>query len=114
MKLSYTNPASVPGMYGVPLDDPRRGSEPLAAHIDAVCQAVMRLVQQHHHAGQVSGFEMKMCSIGPPRGKRSGIARIELIYQHEIHGWRHVFAVTESGEHGLRLWTEVRRYVRPS
>ena len=106
-------PDPAPGMYGVSLKDPRRDNEPLALHIERLCPAVMALIQKHHHAGQ-HGFEVQACHIGPPRRKHSGIARIELNYRRESHGWRHVFAVTDSEEHGLRLWTEVRRYVRQS
>ncbi len=101
-----------PGMYGVPLDDPRQGDEPLALYNDQLSCVIMELIKKYHHAKTENGFEIVQCFIGPPRGTRSGMARIELLYRRENHGWRHVFAVTHSAEHGLRLWTEVRRYVR--
>ncbi len=104
----------VPGMYGVPLEDPRQGDEPLALYVERLSAVVMDLVRRHHHPGQDSGFVMDECLIGPPRGRHSGIARIELLYRREAHCYRHVFAVTDSAEHGLRLWTEVRKYVRQS
>lgn len=110
-RLSKSGPA--PGMYGVPLEDPRQGDEPLALHIDRICPAVLTLVREYHHHGVDRGFEIQQCYIGPPR-KSGGIARIELMYRCEAHNWRHVFAVTDSEEHGLRLWTEVRKYVRQS
>lgn len=110
-RLSKPGPA--PGMYGIPLEDPRQNREPLALHIDRICPAVLALVREHHHHGVNRGFEIHQCHIGPPR-KLGGIARIELMYRCESHNWRHVFAVTDSEEHGLRLWTEVRKYVRQS
>lgn len=103
--------APAPGMYGVSLEDPRRGYEPLALYIDHICPVVMRMILAHHHPDQ-RGFEVSECQIGPPRGKHSGIARIEIIYRREAHGWRQVFAVTDSEEGSLRLWTEVRRHFR--
>lgn len=112
MKSPKRESTPSPGIYGVSLEDPRQGDEPLALYVECISDEVMDLVRKYHHPGQDRGFVMQQCFIGPPRGKRSGIARIELIYRREDHGWRQVFAVTDSDEHGLRLWTEVRRYVR--
>lgn len=112
MKSPQSRLGPAPGMYGVPLEDPRSGDEPLALYVERISAAVMALVQRHHHPGQDRGFVMDHCLIGPPRGRHSGIARIELLYRREGHGYRHVFAVTDSEEHGLRLWTEVRKHVR--
>ncbi|MFA9262243.1 MAG: hypothetical protein ACEQSB_02700 [Undibacterium sp.] len=108
------SPGPAPGIYGIPLEDPRQDDEPLALYIDRIASAVMALIRQYHHRAEDRGFEVEQCHIGPPRGKHAGIARIELQYRREGHGYRHVFAVTDSKEHGLRLWTEVRRYVRQS
>lgn len=101
-------------MYGIPIEDPRQGDEPLALYVERLSEELMVLVKRHHHPGQERSFKMEYCFIGSPRGKHSGIARIELIYGHENNSWRQVFAVTDSPEHGLRLWTEVRRHARKS
>lgn len=113
MKSPQSKLSLSPGIYGVPLEDPRQGDEPLALHNEQVARTVLGLIAEHHHHGIAQGLEIKQCVIGPAR-RQAGIARIEFTYRREGHGYRHVFAVTDSKEHGLRLWTEVRRYVRES
>jgi hypothetical protein len=105
----------LPPMYGIPIPDPRSPGQLFATCIDELKPVVMDLVRRHHHPDTPEvAFTVKYFSIGPPRGKSSGIARMEINYQRDDHTYSQVFAVTDSAEHGLRLWTEVRKYVRPS
>lgn len=100
---------------GVPFEDPH----PISAESAEACQQrvqrlLMHAIRECHHKTYQLAFNVKRCSVEPPRGPHHKVAFIICTYglNGMAGGWNCTFSVSYSLRNGYRLWAETRQRVR--